>query len=296
MSSLINWSYTISISGKELGDEFLPYIQRVHLRKVSNGSSLLTIVVEDADYNFISEDLFIEEADIKFVGRIEGKKHEFDGYISLVDVNFPEQGTPSLTLNCMDTSHLMNAENKTRNWEGKRLDEVARDIAKDYGLKVDADKLGSKQNFSQSSQSDIKFLTESAKSLYDVEAYCKVIGDTLILKKKNVIAKPMETISYREKDFKLKSFRPRIDKTTVKKEITKTDVDISSKSVESHTSTDSNTNRDVAGSEVVKPEPEKSKHGYKYVHGVGYVYQSYGKNADRDRVTSKDKNTVHTKW
>ena len=115
MSSLLMPYYQIYIGGQELDDFRYSMIDNVVFEDNASGSDLLTITITDPDFIFINDNIFVEEKKVKFIGGFQNNNRVmFEGYISVIDIDFPEIGSPTLTINCMDNTHLMNRVKKKK--------------------------------------------------------------------------------------------------------------------------------------------------------------------------------------
>lgn len=222
--------------------------------ELCDGSDTLTINLLDPNFEFIEDNIFIDEASVilehGFIGDVERKK--FSGYISAIDISFPEDGSPSLTITCLDNSHLMNRVKKDRSWDNVTRADVVRKIAAEYGFSVHIEpnyEFAVIDTISQSKQSDIEFLEGLAGE--EREPFlCKLIGNTLHYEKKGLLSDPVTTVGYKTYPFDVISFSPQINKETRQEEITVADVGTENKEYESYTAKDGNVSRDVQGESV----------------------------------------------
>lgn len=222
--------------------------------ELCDGSDVLTVNILDPNFEFIEDNIFIDEASVILEHGFEGdiERQKFSGYISAIDINFPEDGAPSLTITCLDNSHIMNRKKKDRSWDKVTRADVVRKIAAEYGFST---KIESNYEFavidtiSQSKQTDIEFL-ESLAGDEREPFLCKLIGTTLHYEKKGLLSDPIATIGYKTYPFDVISFSPQINKETKQEDITSANIDSGSKSLESYTANDSNVSRDIQGESV----------------------------------------------
>lgn len=257
-------TYSLSISGQKLGSEYLELIKDIAYEEVSHGADILTVTIIDPDYTYIEDELIVAESEVVFRGGWIGQESiYFEGYISVLDVDFPETGSPELTIHCMDKSHLMNRKKNKKTWEKKRVSEVATEIFKTYGFKTDVDKTDKVEDtITQSDSTDIAFLIEMADRQID-PFLVYVEGNTGYFKKKKILAKEQKTLHYRTGSLEIKSFSPRINKEITRVEVEGSNVNDSTKKVEKSIATD-NMPRDAQG-ESIKTS-DKANTGQKRVY------------------------------
>jgi hypothetical protein len=204
--------YEIIIGGVKLEEAYLRTISEIIYEDNAMGSSLLHISMQDPDRDFIENEFLIEDTPVVFLGGWRGEVTEFKGWISVIDMDFPENGVPTLTLRCMDNSHLLNREKKKRTFEKIRVSDVARKVFQENGLKAVVDTTPIvEESLSQNEQTDIQFLLSLVSNV--IEDYiCYIEKDTGYFVKKNIIQNPQSTLEYRKGRGELKSFSPRLAK------------------------------------------------------------------------------------
>ena len=166
MSNALNMYYDLTVAGRKLTPEQLALVSAVNYKDTSTGSDILTINITDPDYQFIgSESIFIEDNAIDFTGGWKGKTPiKFKGYISVIDIDFPNDGSPTLIINCMDNTYKMNRKSLKRTWENKKESYVVDKIFKEYGFKSHVDTTSTvEKTISQSNKTDIEFILELAE-------------------------------------------------------------------------------------------------------------------------------------
>jgi hypothetical protein len=243
------YDYELYVGGKKLDSYRKSLIQDISLEDNASGSDLLTLTVADPDFLFIDDNIFVEDTPVKFLGGWVGEVLEFNGYIALIDVDFPPTGFPNLTIHCMDSTHLMNRKPKKRTWNNMKDSDVAKAIFKEYGLIPVVDDTGKVQEtISQSNATDIQFLMDKAKNQPDDEFLCYVEGKYGYFVKKKLLAKAQDTLEYRKGSGRLLSFRPRIDKETKQEEIDQSNIGLDGK--EQTDKATNKDNRDLQGSDT----------------------------------------------
>lgn len=235
--------WSVSINGVALDLQRKRSITSIQIDTQCDGSDTATIDITDKDLVYINDNIFIEDATISismmFVGTTD--KITFNGYVSAIDINFPEDGIPVLSLTCLDGTHVMNRTKKKRSWNNVTRMQVAQKIAAEYGFKFEGETSYNgvvEDTISQSDQTDIEFLEDLASQ--EDELYsCKLRGDTLYYKKKNMTAEAVMAIHYKKYPYEVRSFSPRINKETMQDSTTVADVATDTKKTDTATSTGS---------------------------------------------------------
>lgn len=270
----LGFYYKVFLNGKKLDDDRFNSIQSINIEENSKGSDTCTMDVQDPNFVFIEDNIFSKEATVKVVIGAKGfKEFTFNGYISAIDISFPDTGAPTLSIFCLDKTHLMNTKKKSRTWSKVTRADVAKKIAAEYGLSFSLQsgyKGTVEDTISQSDQTDIEFLESLAENEYEL-FMCKVIDKTVHYKKMGVLKTPVATFKYREYPYDIISFSPQVTKEDVKESSTNSDVSTSTKSTYTSTSTPSSSGASPSGSSKKSNavEPQSSA-----VPQKGYTYNS----------------------
>ena len=264
--------YAIYINGVELDEYRMNMLESITLEDNSTGSDLLTLHFYDPDLVLLSDNIFIEHCNVSFIGGwLKGDIVKFEGFISVIDIDFPENGTPSITLNCMDNTHIMNVDKKKRTWENTKVSTVASQIFREYGFKAVVDDTGDiEENISQS-DTDIKFLTQLANDQYE-NFIVYVEGTTGYFIKKPNLGNPQATLQYREGNGDLLSFSPRINKQTKQLKVDSAEVNTKDNAVDKATTNDT-VSRPTSG-ETIKPSNTTNNSSSSSSSGGSWVYQN----------------------
>lgn len=254
MSKVLSCYWNVSINGKELDVDKRICIENIEINEQCDGSDTCTLTLNDPNFLFIEDNIFIEEATIQVtLGWNEDTyRIKFNGYISAIDISFPESGYPLLSIFCLDNSHLMNRKKKKRSWDNVTSADVIKKIAKEYGFKCVIEKgykFTKEDTISQSNATDIEFCESLAGNERD-PFMCKLIGSTLYYVKKGLLKEETSNLKYRKFPYDIISFNPRINKETRQEEITKADINTNDKSVDKSTANSKNTARDTQGESV----------------------------------------------
>lgn len=266
MSSVLSCYYSIHINGVKLSKGRMERISSISISEIDDGSDTCTIVIEDPEFMYIEDNIFVEEATVFVESGWWGDtyRNTFFGYISAIDITFPENGCPQLSIFCSDSSHLMNREKKTRSWDNVTRADVVKKIAAEYGFKCVVEKGYSstkEETISQSGVTDIEFCENLASEERDLYK-CKLIGNTLYYVKKGILLDPSATLSYKTGSCDVISFSPKINKETMPESVSEADINTDNKTTDSATASDSETTREVQG-DPVKTSSKQSV-GYKY--------------------------------
>lgn len=274
MSTILNPMFQIYIGGKELDDFRYSMIQEVTFEDNASGSDLLSIDIEDPEFIFINDDIFLEDKAVKFIGGYENNSRVmFEGYISIIDMNFPEVGSPSLTIHCMDNTHLMNRVKKKRTWNNTTRAKVVAEIFREYGFKTVIEDSGKyEETISQSNETDINFIIKLCDQEID-PFLVYVEGGTGYYVRKKILEKQQATLDYRDGAMNILSFSPRINKETKQVEVRTSDVNLKDKEVDKGQA-NNNTDRNVSGSDVNSTDRRDDNPSWSY-GGNGKWTQTY---------------------
>ena len=201
MSKVLSCYWKVHINGKELDQSRVNCIDGIDIEELCDGSDTCTIRVNDPNFVFINDNIFVNEATVSVELGWHGDSHriKFDGYISAIDIDFPESGCPMLSIFCLDESHVMNRKKKKRSWDNITRPQVVEKIAKEYGFKFIAESgysFKKEDTISQSDVTDIEFIENLAGE--EREPFmCKLVGDTIYYVKKGLLKEPTSTLYYK---------------------------------------------------------------------------------------------------
>lgn len=220
--------YEIYIKGKEIPKDMYPNVASAKVNFTHNGASTCTIAMNDPDMIYIEDDLIVEDVPVTVkLGFKETKYVEFKGFVSLVAIDFPEDGTPTLQISCMDSSHLMNRKTKKRTWSNKKVSDVVNEIFKSYGFKTVVDDTGEvKESIEQSDNTDHEFISKLCDEIKDYMYIYYIEGDTAYFVKRKYNQEAKERIVYKQEPYNLLSFSPKINKEDKKQRPLEADIDI----------------------------------------------------------------------
>lgn len=222
--------FKIYLAGKELAAHENTLVEEIVYEDTSTGSDLCSITIHDPDYLIIGDKRIVKSTACKVIG---GYKRDYktwiDGFISAVDVDFPAEGYPTITLHIMDRTYLMNKLERKKGYKNMTYTAIAQAVAKMYGLSFDGDSSGGggkkQESITQSYETDIQFLqgianeigylvwVDSNRKLHwkDKESFMKSNAST--------------TLWYKKAPFDIISFRPRIIQADQMDEVEESDID-----------------------------------------------------------------------
>jgi len=243
--------YEIYISGQKLSFEKKMCIQSISITETEDGADTATFNIVDANFEFIEDNIFIEDVPIKIEGgwHDEMYRFEFNGYISTIDIDFPEEGCPTLEIYCMDNTHLMNRKKKKRTWSNVSSADVVKLIGAEYGFTVVVEsgyKFKKESSIAQSKQTDIEFIQSLAEKESDL-FICKLKGETLYYIKKGLLTTPVAELWYKENTREIISFKPQINKETKQEKNEVATITSSTKKEDTGIASNEDTNREVQG-------------------------------------------------
>ena len=250
--------YEVYLNGEKLQFDTKQQIASLSVTDSASGCSTAKIVLNDLNFVFIEDDIFVEDVPIK----IEGGWNEctyvfgFEGYIAAIDIDFGEEGYPVLDLFLMDGTYLMDREEQNRTWENVTSKDVVAQIANEYGFGVEFYpenyEFMLEECISQSNVSDIVFIRQLADRESDLfVAYLKGDRKTLYYGLRGAMGDPVMDLRYKRDIGEIKSFRPQINRSMIRKKVKAVDVDPQFKKNDSFTADTRTSVREVQGEPVV---------------------------------------------
>lgn len=209
--------YDVWISGTKLSLEKKNLITSLNIKETVDGADTATINIVDPDFDFIEDNIFMEDnfITIKLGWGQYTHRCTFKGYITVVDIDFSSDGRPTLTLNCKDRTHKMDKKEVSKTWKKKSSKQIVKAICKKYGFKAKFEKgyKFKKKTVTQSSQTDIAFIQKLAQD--ETRPFtARLVDKTFYYMKKGVIQDAKVGLTYKAYPADLISFSPRINKTT----------------------------------------------------------------------------------
>lgn len=237
MSDVLSFMYDVWVSGTQLDLEKKSCIESIEVKETVDKSDSATIRINDPEFSYIEDDIFVQDNPIKLkMGWNEDTyRIEFNGYISALDIDFPESGVPVLVMTCMDKTHEMNREKKDNTFSNKTRADVVKEIVTSYGFTCvvdDSYEFTVEETITQSQQTDIDFIQKLAgEEVYPFTA--RLVGNTFYYVKKGTLGTSVAKLTYRKYPHDIISFNAKINKESKKVKIKKATLDTGSKNVSS---------------------------------------------------------------
>lgn len=255
-SNYISYYADISINGVPLDDFRKRSISQIALENPIDGSTSFTITLFDTEMMFIEDDIFLRNAKISAsVGlhEIPDSLETFNGYISTIDIDFGEDGAPTIVIMCLDETYLMDRVKKKRTWENTTSSAVVGIIAAEYGLQYKASPYTFKvqDTIPQSKVTDIKFIEDLGKKERD-PFKVKVLNGILYYEPIQFNSAPVSIFTYRLFPSDIRSFKPKINRETITIESESSDINAETKQPDVRVATQDNTPRDTTQGDPVK--------------------------------------------
>lgn len=217
------------------------------------GANSMQVTCYDPDLTIIENDLIIQDMPITLKYGWKGNQLAvFNGFISVVDFNFPDNGIATMSITAMDNTHLMNRFELKRTWKDTKISDVVKQIYGEYGFKVTVDDTVKKlESIEQSDQTDIAFIESLCSKVEGADYITYTKNDDAFFVKRNLKRKATKVFNYKKEPFNLKSFSPRINKERQKKEKTNYELDVYNNTVKKY-KIDINTHKEVLGEQKVE--------------------------------------------
>lgn len=235
-------------------DATIPLNQSDNIKVVfrDKGSNSMQVTFSDPDLKLMEENIILEDAPITLKYGWKGNPLAiFNGYISVIDFNFPEDGLPTMVITAMDNTHLMNRFELKRTWKNAKISDVVKQIYGEYGFKVTVDDTGKKlESIEQSDQTDIAFIESLCDKVEGADYITYTNNNEAFFVKRKLSGKASKVFNYRKEPYSLKSFSPRINKERQKTEMTKYELDVYNNTVKKY-KVDINTHQELLGEQKV---------------------------------------------
>ena len=209
-------TYDVWIKGKKLGLYKKSCITSIEIEETTEGADTMVINISDPNFEYIEDNIFLEDTRIKVKLGWDGETYRstFSGWIATIDISFNEDGTPTLTINCMDDTHRMNRKKKSKTWNNMSSAQVVQQIVQKYGFKFVTDskyKFTKQETITQSNQTDIDFIQSLAGEETDIFTARLVDNKTFYYVKKGQLGKSVATLNYVQYPHEVISFSPQIN-------------------------------------------------------------------------------------
>ena len=221
--------YKIWLGGKALSAYELTLVEEIVFEDNSTGSDMVSITIKDPDYVIIGDKRLLKNTKCKVdMGYKNNHKTIIDGYISVCDVDFPEEGFPTIVIHVMDKSQIMNRRERKKVYKNMTYVDIAKKLAQSHGLSFSGKATGGgakkQESVTQSYETDISFLLGLAN---EIDYFVYVSGNTLYFRpqKEFMDKAPSYNLWYRKHPFDILSFRPRIVEADQLDEVEESDID-----------------------------------------------------------------------
>lgn len=166
---------------------------------VSDSSDTVTFSISNAynlvtrDFNWLNNQLKLGRTLEVHMGYTDRLTPLFFGYITNINIQFPEGGTPQLSVTGMDASFKLMRGRDSESYANKSITDIVRDVARAYGIHDFVIDNTSKKlpSYVKKPENDYQFLQKLAQIMnYE----CFFVGKTLYFRKKNKNKRPIMTL------------------------------------------------------------------------------------------------------
>ena len=217
----------IYINGElsELPEGMRSLIESYDYETEESGATTISFTVYDPDFVLLNSSILVEDTAVYFEygwANDWNNIKRFNGYISAIDVEFNDGGYPSLTITCMDETHKMNREEKSRTFENMKRSDIAKQIFGEYGIPcfvMDSGEQGEdiEEEITQSKETDISFLQNLAGEVIGSVFICYVDNGMGYFCPRDLGQEPILDFHYRDSEGNdIKSFSCSINKEKAK--------------------------------------------------------------------------------
>lgn len=228
----------IYINGElqELPENMRDLISDYDYQTEESGASTLSFSVADPDFVLLNSSMIMEDVAVYFeFGWANDWNYikRWNGYISTIDIEFGEEGYPTLDITCMDETHKMNREEKSRTFKNMKRSAIVKQIFDEYGIPSEVHDSGERsddieEEITQSNQTDIDFIQGLADEVIGAKYICYVEDNKGYFGERNLAQEPILDFHYRDQTGNdVKNFSVEINKEKIKKYKTTSDVSTS---------------------------------------------------------------------
>lgn len=218
--------FKILIDGTEIPEQVAKLCQEVTIERTDFGADSCTLEFQDAYFYFLNNPKLFEDLPVYVeIGIVDVPVAPvtFRGYVANVEPNFPDNGIPSISIFCMDESHLLNKVKRSRSWNNMKVSDILRTIANEYGLKANIEEtVKVYEKINQSGETDMQFILslvdsenrnslgskEQRKQWLDVDYVVKIRDGTLHFYNRKMNGEPTRELWYNDGNTLIRSFRP----------------------------------------------------------------------------------------
>ena len=221
---------------QELSKDTRDCIEYCDIQSEESGGTTLEFKIQDPNFELLSSSMFTHSTTVYFEWGWANDWNYIQRfpclYVASIEPNFSDKGYPSLIITCMDETHLMNREEKTRTFENMKRSTIARYIFQEHGIPCVVEDSGEQpldveEKITQSRKTDIAFLQELAEEVVGTKFICYVENGTGYFCRRNFGQDPILDFHYRDEvGNDISSFKCSINKESVKQYKTSGDVNL----------------------------------------------------------------------
>ncbi|MGK7890128.1 MAG: phage late control D family protein [Leptolyngbyaceae cyanobacterium] len=157
--------YNITLEGEDI----TPWVNSVTVVEDDRQADNFTLTIPDP--RMIYADALFEGCSVEIdMGYAESNQHALmlRAILTKVELSYPENGVPSITLKGEDKSILMGLVEKKKRWKDLKVTEIVQKIGKSYGFEAVKTQLTSDpiKPFHQDGKTDLAFLQELAEKYH----------------------------------------------------------------------------------------------------------------------------------
>lgn len=224
-------AYQILVGGNDLSDSVYRKIEQVVYEEPEDGEAYFEIHFADNDCSVVDSGKFVKDKTqcALFMGYIGEMDFMMDGIVSGIEPDFPQNDSPTLKITVKNASVVMSGVEKSCAWKGKTYSQIAKAIAKNYGMKANVDdtsklfKASDSSCIYQTGMSDYAFLASCARKI----GYTFRIEYNTLIFKHTVSYDDTVYLDYRMGGCNLLAFKPNADSTNKAKKVYSDNVELS---------------------------------------------------------------------
>lgn len=242
---------------QELPENMRDLITDYDYQTEESGASTLSFTVADPEFVLLNSSMIIEDVAVYFeFGWANDWNYikRWNGYISTIDIEFTSDGYPELSITCMDETHKMNREEKSRTFKNMKRSAIVKQIFDEYGIPSEVHDSGERsddieEEITQSNQTDIDFLQSLADEVIGAKYICYVEDGKGYFGERDLAQEPILDFHYRDQDGNdVSSFSVEINKEKIKTYKTTSDVSTSTGTTKTTTASTSSSKTKTSSS------------------------------------------------
>ena len=220
---------------KELPDNMADLIESYDIQTEESGATTLSFSIKDPNFVLLNSSILTEDRTVYFewgwANDWNNISRHPEMHIALVEPKFGKEGYPTLDIICIDSTHKLNREEKTRTFKDMKRSSIAKHIFREYGMEYYVEDSGEKpteveEEIQQSNETDINFLQTLAEDVVGTKFICYVEGGKGYFCRRNYGQDPIIDMHYRDEvGNDIANFKCSINKEKVKHYKTSADID-----------------------------------------------------------------------